>query len=44
MIEGRISKAHNNAVLTVVVLKQALQVSLSPDERRVETHFRKWGG
>ena len=44
MVGGRISKARNSVVLTVVVLKRALKVPLSPDERRVEAHFRKRGG
>ena len=44
MVGGRVSKAHNNVVLTAAVLKRALKVPLSPDERRVEAHFRKRGG
>ena len=44
MVGGRVSKAHNNVVLTAVVLKRALKVPLSPDERWVEAHSRKRGG
>jgi DNA sulfur modification protein DndB len=43
MVGGRVSKAHNNVVLTSAVLKQALGVPLSAEERRVEAHFSKRG-
>lgn len=44
MIGGRVSKAHNNVVLTGSVLKRALGLPLSPDEQRIETSFAKRGG
>ena len=44
MIGGRVSKAHNNVVLTSAALKRALDIPLSPEEQRVETHFKKRGG
>jgi DNA sulfur modification protein DndB len=44
MIGGRVSKAHNNVILTTAALKRALELSLSPEEQRVETHLAKRGG
>lgn len=44
MVGGRVSKAHNNVILSVSALKQVLDVSLSPEEQRVEAHFKKRGG
>lgn len=44
MVDGRISKAHNNVILTVSALKQMLDVPLSPEEQHVEAHFKKRGG
>lgn len=44
MVGGRVSKAHNNVVLTSAVLKRALALPLSPEERKVESHFSKRGG
>lgn len=44
MVGGRVSKAHNNVILTAAALKCALNVPLSPEEQRVDTHFRKRGG
>ena len=44
MIGGRVSKAHNNVILTAAVLKRALDLPLSPEEQRVETHLGKRGG
>lgn len=43
MVGGRISKAHNNVILTAAVLKKALGLVLSPEEKRVETHFNRRG-
>ena len=43
MIGGRISKAHNNLVLTAATLKKVLDLPLSPEEKRVESHFCKRG-
>ena len=43
MVGGRISKAHNNVILTAAVLKHALDLPLSPEEQRVETQFKKRG-
>jgi DNA sulfur modification protein DndB len=43
MIGGRVSKAHNNLLLTTVVLKRTLGLSLSPEEQRVESSFKKRG-
>ena len=44
LVGGRVSKAHNNVLLTSAVLKRALDISLSPEERRVEARFKKRGG
>lgn len=44
MVGGRVSKAHNNVVLTSGVLKRSLGLVLSPEEKRVESHFSKRGG
>lgn len=44
MIGGRVSKAHTNVILTASVLKCALGLPLSPEERRIETNFAKRGG
>lgn len=44
MVGGRVSKAHNNVILTTVALKQALDLPLSPEEKRVNTHFENRGG
>ena len=44
MVGGRVSKAHNNVVLTSGVLKRSLGLSLSAEERKVESHFSKRGG
>jgi DNA sulfur modification protein DndB len=41
MVGGRVSKAHNNVVLTAAALKHALDLPLSAEEQRVEGHFRK---
>jgi DNA sulfur modification protein DndB len=43
MVGGRVSKAHNNVILTAVVLKKALGLPLSPEEKRVENHFARRG-
>lgn len=43
MVGGRVSKAHNNVILTSVVLKKALGLPLSPEEKRVENHFARRG-
>src|SRR5258708_4554572 len=43
MVGGRVSKAHNNVLLTAAVLKKAIGLSLSPEEKRVEAHFNKRG-
>ncbi len=44
MVGGRVSKAHNNVILTAVALKKHLNLGLSPEEQRVEKHFMKRGG
>lgn len=44
LVGGRVSKAHNNVILTTVVLKRALGLPLSPEEQRVEANFNKRGG
>ncbi|HWO43445.1 MAG TPA: DNA sulfur modification protein DndB [Candidatus Eisenbacteria bacterium] len=41
MVGGRVSKAHNNVILTAAALKKALGLPLSPEEQRVETHFER---
>ena len=41
MIGGRVSKAHNNVILTTVALKQVLKVPLAPEEKKVEDSFQK---
>lgn len=43
MVGGRVSKAHNNVILTAAVLKKSLGLALSPEEKRVETHFNRRG-
>lgn len=43
MIGGRVSKAHNNVILTASVLKRALALPLSPEEQRVETNLARRG-
>jgi DNA sulfur modification protein DndB len=43
MVGGRVSKAHNNVILTAVALKKHLSLALSPEEQRVEKHFNKRG-
>jgi DNA sulfur modification protein DndB len=43
MVGGRVSKAHNNVILTAAVLKKTLGLALSPEEKRVETHFNRRG-
>lgn len=44
MVGGRVSKAHNNVILTAAALKKHLTLPLSPEEQRVEKHFLKRGG
>ncbi len=44
MIGGRVSKAHNNVILTASVLKRTLGLQLSPEEHRIETNLAKRGG
>lgn len=44
MVGGRVSKAHNNVILTAAALKQVLKLPLSPEEKRVESNFMKRGG
>ena len=41
MVGGRVSKAHNNVLLTASVIKKALGLALSPEERRVEAYFSR---
>lgn len=43
MVGGRVSKAHNNVILTAAVIKKALGLTLSPEEKRVEAHFNRRG-
>jgi DNA sulfur modification protein DndB len=43
MVGGRVSKAHNNVLLTASVVKRALGVALSPEEQRVESNYSKRG-
>jgi DNA sulfur modification protein DndB len=43
MIAGRVSKAHNNVILTACVLKRALKLPLSPEENRLEANLAKRG-
>ena len=44
MIGGRVSKAHNNVILTASVLKKTLGLPLSPEEHRIEANLAKRGG
>jgi DNA sulfur modification protein DndB len=44
MIGGRVSKAHNNVILTASALKRTLGLPLSPEEHRIETNLAKRGG
>jgi DNA sulfur modification protein DndB len=41
MIGGRVSKAHNNLLLTVSAIKRTMGLTLSAEELRVETSFKK---
>jgi hypothetical protein len=41
MIAGKISKAHNNIILSANLIKKTLQLSLSPAEEQVEQEFAK---
>lgn len=41
MIAGKISKAHNNIILSTNLIKKTLQLSLSPAEEQVEQEFAK---
>lgn len=43
MIGGRVSKAHNNVLLTVIVLKRALGLDLTPEEERTQNNLFKRG-
>jgi len=43
MVGGRVSKAHNNLVLTTGLLKRRVGLRLSPEEQRVERSFNKRG-
>lgn len=43
MVGGRVSKAHNNVILTAAALKRVLDLQLSPEEQGVEAHFKKRG-
>ncbi len=41
MIGGRVSKAHNNVILTAIVLKRSVRLPLSAEEQRLENSLRK---
>ena len=41
MIAGKISKAHNNIILSANLIKKTLQLSLNPAEEQVEQEFAK---
>ncbi len=41
MVGGRVSKATNHVTLTTAFIKQALGVTLTPEERRVEDAFKR---
>jgi DNA sulfur modification protein DndB len=43
LVGGRVSKAHNNVLLTAIVIKKALGLTLSPEEKRVEINFNRRG-
>lgn len=43
MVGGRVSKAHNNVILTAAALKKHLNLPLSPEEQSVEKHYSKRG-
>ena len=43
MVGGRVSKAHNNVILTAAALKKHLGLPLSPEEQSVEKHYSKRG-
>lgn len=43
MIAGKVSKAHNNVVLTAGVLKRAVGLDLTPEEKEIERNFFKRG-
>lgn len=41
MIGGRVSKAGTNVALTTNIIKQALEIDLSPEEVRIEAAFKR---
>lgn len=41
LIGGRVSKAHNNLLLTTSVLKRKLELPLAPEEQKVESLLKK---
>jgi DNA sulfur modification protein DndB len=41
MIGGKISKAHNNIILTANLLKKSIGLPLSPQEEQVENQFKR---
>jgi len=41
MIAGKISKAHNNIILTANLVKRTLHLPLNPAEEQVEKDFAK---
>ncbi len=43
MIGGKVSKVTTNVILTANVVKKALSLDLSPEEKKVEAAFRKGG-
>lgn len=43
MTLGRVSKAHNNVILTASALKRALSIPLSPEERKIEGNLATRG-
>lgn len=41
MIGGRVSKAHNNVILTAAAIKETLKVPLTPEEKRLQSQLEK---
>lgn len=41
MVAGKISKSHNNVILTGNVIKKALKLELNPKEREIETLYSR---
>ena len=43
LIGGKVSKVMTNVILTTNAVKQALELPLAPDERKIEQAYRRRG-